>query len=123
MQENQNFITTYNKLNPEQKKAVDTIEGPVMVMAGPGTGKTQVLATRVAKILQEQDQNPQNILALTFTDAAAQNMRQRIVSLIGTQGYYVNIMTFHGFASEVISSYPEKFPIEKGSEPLSNFER
>ena len=117
------FETIYNKLNPEQKKAVDTIEGPVMVMAGPGTGKTQVLATRVAKILQEQDQNPQNILALTFTDAASQNMRQRIVSLIGTQGYYVNIMTFHGFASEVISSYPEKFPIEKGSEPLSNFER
>ncbi len=123
MQENQNFTTTYNKLNPEQKKAVDTTDGPVMVMAGPGTGKTQVLATRVAKILLETDQNPQNILALTFTDAAAQNMRERIVSLIGTQGYYVNIMTFHGFASEVISNYPEKFPIEKGSEPLSSFER
>ncbi len=123
MQENQNFTTAYNKLNPEQKKAVDTIDGPVMVMAGPGTGKTQVLATRVAKILLETDQNPQNILALTFTDAAAQNMRQRIVSLIGTQGYYVNIMTFHGFASEVIINYPEKFPIKKGSEPLSNFER
>ncbi len=94
-----------------------------MVMAGPGTGKTQVLATRVANILQKQDIDPQNILALTFTDAAAQNMRERIVDMIGTDGFYVNIMTFHAFASEVISQYPEKFPIEKGSEPLSDFER
>ena len=117
------FQKIYSHLNPEQKLAVDTIEGPVMVMAGPGTGKTQVLATRVANILQQQDIDPQNILALTFTDAAAQNMRERIVSMIGTDGFYVNIMTFHAFASEVISQYPEKFPIEKGSEPLSDFER
>ncbi len=120
---NQAFQKTYSQLNPEQRIAVDTIEGPVMVMAGPGTGKTQVLATRVANILQKQDIDPQNILALTFTDSAAQNMRERIVSMIGTDGFYVNIMTFHAFASEVISQYPEKFPIEKGSEPLSDFER
>lgn len=117
------FEASYNKLNPQQKKAVDHIEGPVMVIAGPGTGKTQVLATRIAKILLETDQKPQNILALTFTEAAAQNMRKRIVSLVGTQGYYVNIMTFHGFASEVILSYPEKFPIERGSVALSDYER
>jgi len=120
---NQAFQKTYSQLNPEQRLAVDTIEGPVMVMAGPGTGKTQVLATRVANILHLQDIDPQNILALTFTDSAAQNMRERIVSMIGTDGFYVNIMTFHAFASEVISQYPEKFPIEKGSEPLSDFER
>jgi len=123
MQQQNNFKKIYSQLNPEQRLAVDTIEGPVMVMAGPGTGKTQVLATRVANILQQQDIDPQNILALTFTDAAAQNMRERIVSMIGTDGFYVNIMTFHAFASEVISQYPEKFPIEKGSEPLSDFER
>lgn len=117
------FESSYNKLNPEQRKAVDHIEGAVMVIAGPGTGKTQVLATRIAKILLETDQKPQNILALTFTEAAAQNMRQRIVSLIGTDGYYVNIMTFHGFASEVITHYPEKFPIERGSVALSDYER
>lgn len=122
-QDNLVFQNTYSQLNPEQRIAVDTIEGPVMVMAGPGTGKTQVLATRVANILKQQDIDPQNILALTFTDSAAQNMRERIVSMIGTDGYYVNIMTFHAFASEVISQYPEKFPIEKGSEPLSDFER
>lgn len=118
-----NFESAYKKLNPEQKHAVDTVDGTVMVMAGPGTGKTQVLATRVAKILLEQDVQPQNILALTFTDSAAQNMRERIVSLIGTTGYYVNIMTFHSFASEVMNAYPERFPMEKGSEPLSDFER
>jgi DNA helicase II / ATP-dependent DNA helicase PcrA len=123
MQQQNNFKKIYSQLNPEQKIAVDTIEGPVMVMAGPGTGKTQVLATRVANILQQQDIDPQNILALTFTDAAAQNMRERIVAMTGTDGFYVNIMTFHAFASEVISQYPEKFPIEKGSEPLSDFER
>ena len=117
------FQAAYQKLNPEQKLAVDTIEGCVMVIAGPGTGKTQVLATRIAQILLETDQKPQNILALTFTDAAAQNMRERIVSLIGTDGYSVGVMTFHGFASEVIAAYPEKFPIERGSEPLSDFER
>ena len=122
-QDTTNFQKNYTRLNPQQKQAVDQIEGPVMVMAGPGTGKTQVLATRVANILQKQDIDPQNILALTFTDAAAQNMRERIVDMIGTDGFYVNIMTFHAFASEVISQYPEKFPIEKGSEPLSDFER
>ncbi len=120
------FIKSYSRLNPEQKIAVDTFAqtgGPIMVMAGPGTGKTQVLATAIANVLSQQDIDPQNILALTFTDSAAQNMRERIVSMIGTGGYYVNIMTFHAFAIEVISQYPEKFPIEKGSEPLSDFER
>lgn len=120
------FANSYSRLNPEQKIAVDTFAqtgGPIMVMAGPGTGKTQVLATAIANVLSQQDIDPQNILALTFTDSAAQNMRERIVSMIGTGGYYVNIMTFHAFASEVISQYPEKFPIEKGSEPLSDFER
>lgn len=125
-QTTQSFNKSYSRLNPEQKIAVDTFAqtgGPIMVMAGPGTGKTQVLATAVANILDKQDIDPQNILALTFTDSAAQNMRERIVSMIGTDGFYVNIMTFHAFASEVISQYPEKFPIEKGSEPLSDFER
>lgn len=117
------FQKQYSRLNKQQKRAVDEIEGPVMVMAGPGTGKTQVLACRVANILDKQDVDPQNILALTFTDAAAQNMRERIVKMIGTAGYYVRIMTFHSFASEVISEYPEKFVMNLGSEPLSDYER
>ena len=64
-----NFKEQYEKLNAEQRKAVDSIEGPVMVIAGPGTGKTQILAARIGKILLETDVLPHNILCLTYTDA------------------------------------------------------
>ena len=63
------FQETYEKLNEAQRKAVNAIEGPVMVIAGPGTGKTQILACRIGKILLEQQADPQNILCLTYTDA------------------------------------------------------
>ncbi len=103
------FEEAYKKLNPEQKKAVDTIEGPVMVIAGPGTGKTQVLSLRVGNILKQTDIRPGNILCLTFTDAAQVNMRERLSDIIGPAGYKVGVYTFHGFAREVIASYPEFF--------------
>lgn len=104
------FQQTYEKLNPQQREAVDAIEGPVMVIAGPGTGKTQILTLRIANILQKTDMKPGAILALTFTESATANMRQRLVSLIGTPGYYVGISTFHGFANDLIQQYPEHFP-------------
>lgn len=97
-------------LNAEQKKAVDTIEGPVMVIAGPGTGKTQILTLRIANILKQTDTTPDSILALTFTEAASANMRRRLVSIVGSAGYYVNIFTFHGFCNHIIQEYPERFP-------------
>ncbi len=103
------FEAAYKKLNPEQKKAVDTIEGPVMVIAGPGTGKTQVLSLRVGNILKRTDIRPGNILCLTFTDAAQVNMRGRLSDIIGPAGYKVGVYTFHGFARDVIASYPEFF--------------
>src|SRR5678810_1510986 len=90
------FYEEYNKLNEEQRKAVDTIEGPVMVIAGPGTGKTQILAARIGKILLETDVLPQNILCLTYTDAGAVAMRKRLLQFIGPDSYKVNIYTFHG---------------------------
>lgn len=117
------FQSAYKNLNPEQKLAVDTIEGPVLVVAGPGTGKTQVLAARIANILLKTDTSPQNILALTFTESAARNMRQRVVSLIGQAGYYVQITTFHSFCAGVIANYPEYFPIDRNSQPLNDVER
>lgn len=116
------FETAYSKLNPQQKQAVDTIEGPVMVIAGPGTGKTQVLTLRIANILATTDTNPQNILALTFTEAATATMRARLISLIGTAGYRVRIQTFHGFCQEVISTYPEYFPFRSDSVPASELQ-
>jgi DNA helicase-2/ATP-dependent DNA helicase PcrA len=117
------FNQIYRGLNPAQKQAVDTIDGPVMVIAGPGTGKTQVLAARIANILLKTDTNPSSVLALTFTESAAKNMRERLVSMIGKTGYYVQIHTFHSFCVEVINSHPEYFPIDRDSQPLSELER
>ncbi|MFT3979481.1 MAG: ATP-dependent DNA helicase [Ferruginibacter sp.] len=98
----QKFSETYSRLNPEQKLAVDTIEGPVMVIAGPGTGKTQILAARIAKILLHTDANAENILCLTYTDAGAIAMRRRLQQFIGADAYKVNIYTFHAFCNDVI---------------------
>lgn len=117
------FNSAYQLLNEAQRRAVDLIEGPVMVLAGPGTGKTQVLAARVANILLKTDTNPSSVLALTFTESAAKNMRERLVQMIGKTGYYVQIQTFHGFCTEVINSYPEYFAIERDSLPVSELER
>ena len=104
-----NFDKEYKELNPQQKEAVDTVEGPVMVIAGPGTGKTQVLTLRIANILKITDARPENILALTFTDNAAANMRERLSKFIGADAYKIKICTFHSFCNDVISNYPENF--------------
>jgi DNA helicase-2/ATP-dependent DNA helicase PcrA len=101
-QQKHQFNTVYNQLNEQQKNAVDTIEGPVIVNAGPGTGKTQILATRIAKILLDTDTNPSNILCLTYTDNGAVEMRNRLLKLVGTAAYNVQIHTFHSFCNEVI---------------------
>lgn len=103
------FSQEYQKLNPEQKEAVDTIEGPVMVIAGAGTGKTQTIALRIGKILTDAQINPNNILCLTFTDNAALNMRDRLISLIGSPAYSVHIATFHAFCNSIIKDHPEYF--------------
>src|SRR3989338_6557209 len=77
------FAELYKQLNPEQREAVDTIEGPVMVIAGPGTGKTQVLTMRIANILRQTDTDASSILCLTFTESAAAAMRERLLNIIG----------------------------------------
>jgi DNA helicase-2/ATP-dependent DNA helicase PcrA len=96
------FNEEYEQLNEKQRLAVDTIEGPVMVIAGPGTGKTQILASRIGKILLETDAIPQNILCLTYTDAGVVAMRKRLLQFIGPDAYKVNINTFHAFCNDVI---------------------
>lgn len=117
------FDELYAKLNDEQKLAVDTIEGPVMVVAGPGTGKTQILTLRIANILSQTQLNPRNILALTFTESAASNMRQRLVSIIGPAAYGVGIYTFHGFANLVITEFPYKFQFAKELQAIDEIEQ
>lgn len=106
---NEEFEGAYKNLNKEQKEAVNTIEGPVMVVAGPGSGKTQILSLRVANILRKTDIPPHGILCLTFTEAGAVNMLNRLKTMIGIEAYKVNIFTFHAFGANIISRYPEYF--------------
>lgn len=104
-----NFKKSYNRLNKEQKKAVDTIEGPSMIVAGPGSGKTELLSVRAANILKKKDVPTSSLLCLTFTDAAALNMRERLVEMIGEDGYKVPTFTFHSFCKEIIDNNPSLF--------------
>ena len=103
------FDTRYAKLNERQKQAVDTIDGPLMVVAGPGTGKTELLSMRTANILRKTDTAPENILCLTFTESGAAAMRKRLTEIIGKDAYKVAIHTFHSFGSEIINRYGEYF--------------
>ena len=97
------------KLNPAQKQAVDEIYGPLFVLAGPGTGKTQLLSARAANILNLTDTSPESILCLTYTEAGATAMRQRMAEIIGIDAYKINVMTFHGFAMDIASTFSEYF--------------
>lgn len=103
------FSKAYESLNTQQKEAVDAIEGPVMVIAGPGTGKTQILTLRIANILLKTDTQPENILAITFTESGATEMRTRLHTYIGTRAYRVPIYTFHAFAQHLINQHPDAF--------------
>ena len=103
----------YQKLNEQQKKAVDTVEGPVMVIAGPGTGKTQILSRRVANILTNHQTHPEEIVCLTYTEAGASEMLDRLEGLIGEEGRNVRVSTIHSFCSELILENSDLF----GEEP------
>ncbi len=117
------FNELYSKLNSAQKEAVDTIDGPVMVVAGPGTGKTQILTLRIANILRRTDTEPENILALTFTESGAVSMRRRLMDIVGSPAYSVEIHTFHGFCNDIIRSYPEEFPRIVGSQNITEVDQ
>ena len=80
------FEEEYKRLNKAQKEAVDTIEGPVKVVAGPGTGKTQILALRIGNILLKTDTKADGILCLTFTNSAVKAMRERLRKSLGAVG-------------------------------------
>jgi DNA helicase-2/ATP-dependent DNA helicase PcrA len=122
MHQQEQFDLLYNSLNEQQKKAVDNIEGPVMVIAGPGTGKTQILGARIGRILLDTDTQPENILCLTYTDAGVVAMRKRLLRFIGPDAYRVNIYTFHAFCNDIIQENLSLF--EKTSlDPISDLEK
>ncbi len=90
-------------LNSKQQAAVSYLEGPLLVLAGPGTGKTQLLSAKVAYILENTDTNPENILCLTFTESGASNMRERLGTMIGNAAHQVNIFTYHAFGANILA--------------------
>ena len=106
---NDKFQSALAGLNPEQLAAVNKMDGPVLVVAGPGTGKTQILAARIGKILTDTDALPNEILCLTYTDAGAVAMRKRLFEFIGPDAYRINIYTFHAFCNEIIQENLEYF--------------
>lgn len=116
------FQKIYSRLNEKQRQAVDAIEGPVMVIAGPGTGKTQILTLRIANILLKTQVNPENILALTFTENAAAEMKERLSALIGPDAFRVQINTFHGFCNELIQKHFDIFHHLASYMPISALE-
>lgn len=119
---NEAFRQAIAMLNPEQKRVVEHTEGPVLTIAGPGSGKTHMLAARVGQILLHTDTPAQAILCLTFTDAGATAMRSRLLSMLGPEAYRIPIYTFHSFCNRVIQDNPERFG-NAALEPLSDLER
>ena len=117
------FEQAYARLTKAQKQAVDTVEGPVLVIAGPGTGKTHILTLRIANILLSTQANPTNILVLTFTDSAARTVRKRLADLVGESvAREVFIFTFHGFAEYVLSTNQDAFPTLVGKRLMGDVE-
>lgn len=117
------FLNRYKDLNEQQREAVDTIYGPVMVIAGPGTGKTEVLAMRIANLLRSDAQvQPNEILCLTYTEEATNSMRRRLIQIIGAAAHRVNIYTFHAFCNNVIQNNSAYFSM-RTLQPITDLEK
>ena len=91
-----------DSLNNKQKEAVENLDGPMLVLAGAGSGKTKVLTTKVAYLLEKKDISPTNILAITFTNKAAKEMKERIYSIVGRNAFRIQISTFHSFGLKLL---------------------
>jgi DNA helicase-2/ATP-dependent DNA helicase PcrA len=96
------FEQAFKLLNPQQKEAVTQIEGPLLVFAGPGTGKTKVLSVRIGHILQQTDVGPGAIICLTFTNTGVQSMKKNLRHLLGPEADKIEVHTYHSFASKLI---------------------
>lgn len=113
-----------DNLNKQQKEAVTHIDGPMLVLAGAGSGKTKVLTSRIAYLI-ENEVNPRNILAITFTNKAAKEMKDRVVNLIGSSANYIQISTFHSLGLKMIKEnynilgYDKNFTILDSDDTLT----
>lgn len=102
-------MSILNELNENQRKAAEKIEGPVLILAGAGSGKTRTVTYRIAHMIKEKNISPLNILALTFTNKAAREMKERAEELIGEENSYnLVVSTFHSFAVRILKTYSER---------------
>ena len=102
-----------DSLNDRQKEAVVNTDGPMLILAGAGSGKTKVLTTKVAYLIEEKNIDPNNILAITFTNKAAKEMKERIFKLEGNGAFYIQISTFHSFGLKILKENCELLGYEK----------
>ena len=118
-----------NNLNDKQKEAVINTEGPMLILAGAGSGKTRVLTTKIAYLIQEKEVDPTSILAITFTNKAANEMKTRVEDMLGISTNMIQISTFHSFGLSILKRHYEKlgyksnFTIIDSDDSLSTIKR
>ncbi|MDD2516150.1 MAG: ATP-dependent DNA helicase [Candidatus Gracilibacteria bacterium] len=117
------FKQEISKLNAEQLEAIEHIYGPCLVIAGPGTGKTQIIALRTANLLSQSSIGPENILITTFTEAGVASIKKRLLAFLGAESYKINVSTIHSFCNEIIQTYPEKFLKYKASNAIDELDQ
>jgi len=114
-----------DELNEQQREAVLYNDGPLLILAGAGSGKTRVLTRKIAYLINEEEVNPYQILAITFTNKAAKEMKERVIDLIGGVAKYVQVSTFHSFGLKLlrenceILGYDHNFVIMDGDDSLT----
>ena len=101
-------MSIYDKLNDMQKKAVFQVEGPLLILAGAGSGKTGVLTHRIAYLIEECGVNPWNIMAITFTNKAAAEMRERVDNIVGFGSESIWVSTFHSSCVRILRRYIDR---------------
>ncbi len=111
------------KPNIQQQKCIDNIEGAFMVLAGPGTGKTFTLTRRIQSMVQNKSINPSEILCLTYSDAAASEMKNRLIDLLGDVAVNLQIHTYHGFCNNVIQQFSENFNFSENVKVIDNISK
>ncbi|MCQ2524440.1 MAG: UvrD-helicase domain-containing protein, partial [Lachnospiraceae bacterium] len=106
-------MSIYDKLNEQQKDAVFTVNGPLLILAGAGSGKTSVLTHRIAYLIDEAGVNPYNILAITFTNKAAGEMRERVDRIVGYGSEQIFVSTFHSMCVRILRRYAESIGYDR----------
>ena len=101
-------MSIYDRLNEQQKEAVFTVDGPVLILAGAGSGKTNVLTHRISYLIDEAGVNPYNILAITFTNKAAGGMRERVDKLVGFGAEQIHVSTFHSMCVRILRRHADR---------------